>query len=86
MQSCSAPISVSQLFPSEVRSIQDSYGEYPWRRNELTGPLLSVGESQDENTESRSQTEQSLRKRKMESNLLQELLDWVRKLNIFSYL
>ena len=67
-----------------MRSIQDSNDKYPWRRNEATGPLLSVGESQDENTASKFQTEQSLRKREMESKLLHELLDWVRKLIIFS--
>lgn len=68
-----------KLFPSEVRSIQDSYDKYPWRRNEATGPLLSVGKSQDENTASKFQTEQSLRKREMESKLLHELLDWEKR-------
>jgi len=66
----------NKLIPSEERFIQDSYGKYPWSRNELTGPLLSEGESQDENTASKFQTEQSSRKREMERNLLQEILDW----------
>ena len=67
------------MFSSDERSIQDFYGQYPRSRNELTGPLLSQSEPQDENTASKFQTEQNLRESEMKRNLLHELLDWVRK-------
>jgi len=56
-----------KLFPSDERAFQDSYGKYPWSRNDVTEPLIP---------ESESQTEQSLQDREMKRNLLRELLDW----------
>ena len=69
----------SKLFPSGGRATQDSYGQYPWTRDEHTQRFPSDKRSHAKNTASEFEIEQSIRDREMKRNLLQELLDLVRK-------
>ncbi|KAL9960328.1 hypothetical protein ACROYT_G033774 [Oculina patagonica] len=70
---------VEKLFPSEERSVHDSYGQYPWSKDERTKLYPSDSRSHDENTASKFQIEQIIRDREMKRNILQELLDWEKR-------